>query len=162
MRIYATKQAFSRMLPFASAPPTLNKLLQVAQAFTNGDLRPCLRDLREEMRSHIDDSGDHGPLDWDPVPAPSDIPTIPLSPSVFQGIPLFDDVNDKPCLPSGTPTYSYFRITHLEMTIQRERDLTLTLMADESEVQELDGQIQPLGDIYGWSNGSDFISSILP
>lgn len=42
---YAYNQVFSRMLPFAYAPPELNDPMQLAQAFTNGDIRPSLRTL---------------------------------------------------------------------------------------------------------------------
>lgn len=149
-RIRATKQAFSGMLPFASAPSELNELLRLAQAFTAGDLRPCLRTLRERMRSHIDGPGDHGPLDWSPVSVPLDSPTITLSPSVFRGVPLFDDDENVTYDRSLWLTDSYCRMTHDDMLPQRERDNTLTFMADE--VQALDSLIPTLGEIRNWND----------
>lgn len=145
-RIYATKQTFSRMLPFSSAPPPLNELLQLAQAFTAGDLRPCLRSLREKMRSHINELGVRGPLDWTPVPVPRDVPVIPLVPIAFQEEPVVKQTWDFASLPAN----SYCRMTHQNMLAQEERDDTLTFIADEAAA--LDGQIPILGDICGWYN----------
>lgn len=146
IRIHATKQAFSRMLPFTSPPPELNELLQLAQAFTSGDLRPCLRSLREKMRSRLDELGDHGPLDWDPVPVPAEFPVISISPSVLQSEPVVKVSWDFTSLPKN----SYCRMTHQDMLAQEERDDTLTLMADEAEA--LDGQIPMFGEVCNWNN----------